>query len=107
MELDDGLLVVPSITHRHKRNRRERTGQASCAGQSQLELECDQHGRLDPFPKGTPADAGAKSSVYLAGLVEISAGAFTWVIRSSFHLPSTLKWAVAPNSTASIRLWLT
>jgi hypothetical protein len=37
----------------------------------------------------------------------ISEGAFTWVIRSSFHLPSTLKCAVAPSSTASIRLWVT
>ena len=34
----------------------------------------------------------------------IGPGRRTWVIRSSFHLPSTRKCAVAPSRTASIRL---
>src|SRR3954453_5232788 len=37
----------------------------------------------------------------------IASGGLTCFIRSSLHLPSTLKWAVAPSSTASIRLWVT
>ena len=35
------------------------------------------------------------------------AGGLTCFIRSSFHLPSTLKCAVAPSITASIRLCVT
>src|SRR5262245_12860563 len=34
-------------------------------------------------------------------------GALTWLIKSSFQLPSMRKCAVAPSSKASIMLWLT
>ena len=36
----------------------------------------------------------------------IGPGRRTWVIKSSFHAPSTRKCAVAPRNTASMRLWL-
>ena len=40
-------------------------------------------------------------------LVDQLPGLTTAVIRSSFQSPVTLKWAAAPFSKASIRLWLT
>ena len=90
----------------HDRRDRQRAGKSGSASEQELEFEGNQHG-CPAFPGGKgPA---LRRPLFRRQLVTagISAGAFTWVIRSSFHLPSTLKCAVAPRSAASIRLCVT
>src|SRR6185312_6271945 len=108
--LRNGNSIPGRIREQPRQACRTHRNHRCCGKTSQYDKWVKRHGITLPNVnaiKWVLPHARVHSLVGLRYRPTMALGASTCVIRSSSHSPSTVKCAVAPSSTASIRLWFT